>query len=353
MMKKTLHLIVFSPSHLKTLSRAIKHQIEEVTRNGPQDISVTSWDEHGRFFDDANAYPLNECIRKLHSYDGAIIVLGPSAQSATPQPVNSNVLIEIGACMARYGRQRVFLLKPGSDSIDIPSYFRASNVHFATYDDTIEQGPAAIADAATFIVRHLANLGQSAYYSDLPAFGLAHGYFKNFVLPAVQSVRGGATVYAKHDGKFLKGRRRLNFSSAVLVAAVPEDRIRSSGELKQHLASIGLVEAVIEAKERRDITIFTIPEFRTKQALYIVDVPTTLNASHDAIEKIETLWIDNPDQASEYRRVLERREITNFFRYLEIMSEEADVPGAIRQLLVPSMDLLTLKAILDLTETPG
>jgi hypothetical protein len=352
-MKKTLHLIVFSPSHLKVISRAIKHQIEEAARNGPQDISVTSWDEHGRFFDDANAYPLNECIRKLHSYDGAIVVLGPTAQSATPQPVNSNVLIEIGACMARYGRQRVFLLKPRSDTVDIPSYFRSNNVHFATYDDTVEQGPAAIAAAAAFIVRHLADLGQSAYYSDLPAFGLAHGYFKNFVLPAIQSVQDGATVYAKHDGKFLKGRRKLNFSSAVLIAAVAEDRIRNSGELKRHLASIDLVEAVIEAKGRRDITIFTIPEFRTKKALYIVDVPTTLDASHDAIEKIETLWIDNPGQASEYRQVLERREIANFFRYLEIMSEEADLPGAIRQLPVPTIDRLTLNAILDLTETHG
>src|SRR5262245_3610349 len=160
MMKKTLHLIVFSPSHLKALSSAIKHQIEEATRSGPQDISVTSWAEHGRFFDDANAYPLNECIRKLHSYDGAIIVLGPSNPSATPQPINSNVLIEIGACMARYGRQRVFLLKPSSDSVDIPSYFRKNNVHFATYNDTIEQSPAAIADAATFVVQHLADLGQ-------------------------------------------------------------------------------------------------------------------------------------------------------------------------------------------------
>jgi hypothetical protein len=352
-MRKTLHLIVFSPSHLKALSRAIRHEIEEATRTGPQDISVTSWDEHGRVFEEAHANPQNECIRKLHSYDGAIIILGPSAPSAIPQPVNSNVLIEIGACMARYGRQRVFLLKPSSDSVDIPSYFRNNNVHFATYDDTIEQGPAAIDDAASFIVRHLATLGQSAYYSDLPAFGLAHGYFKNFVLPAIESVRDGATVYAKHDGKFLKGRRRLNFSSAVLVAAVAEDRIRSSGELKQHLTSIGLIEAVIEAKGRRDITIFTIPEFRTKKALYIVDVPTTLNASHDAIEKIEKLWIDTPDQASEYRRVLERREIANFFRYLEIMTEEADVPGAIRQLLVPSMDRLTLHAILDLTDAPG
>jgi hypothetical protein len=352
-MRKTLHLIVFSPSHLKALSRAIKHQIEESTRDGPQDISVTSWDEHGRFFDDTNAYPLNECIRKLHSYDGAIIVLGPAVPSASPQPVNSNVLIEIGACMARYGRQRVFLLRPGSDSVDIPSYFRNNNVHFATYDDTIEQGPAAIADAATFIVRHLANLGQSAYYSDLPAFGLAHGYFKNFVLPAIQSVQGGATVYAKQGGKFLKGRRKLNFSAAVLITAVAEDRITNSGELKQHLSSIDLVEAVIEAKGRRDITIFTIPEFRNKKALYIVDVPTTLNASHDAIEKIETLWIDTPDQASEYGRVLERREIANFFRYLEIMSEEAGLPGTIRQLMVPSMDRLTLNAILDLTETSG
>ena len=348
-MKKTLYLIVFTPTNLTPLGRAIKAEIEEATRNGPQDISVKTWDEGESFFDPANAYPLNECIRKLHSFDGASIILGPSTLSSTPQPVNSNVLIEIGACMARYGRQRVFLLKPGSDSVQIPSYFRETNVNFATYDDSIAQGPAAVADAAAAIVQHLAGLGRSAYYSDLPAFGLAHGYFKNFVLPAIRSVQAGATVYAKQGNSFLKGRRRRKFSSAVLIAAVPEDRIRSGIELKQHLTGIGLIEAVIEAEGRRDITIFTVPEFRSKDALYIVDVPTTLNASHDAIDNIERLWIDEAEQSSGYKRLLERREIASFFRYLGILSEDAGVPSEIRQLSVPSLDELMLEAVRTLT----
>ena len=366
-MKKTLHLIVFTPTSLSPLGHAIKRQIEEATWNEAQSISVTCWDEDERFFDPSNAYPLNECIRKLHSFDGAIIILGPSAPSAdagsvststqgtappgaataaAPQPVNSNVLIEIGASMARFGRNRVFLLRPNSDNVQIPSYFRQNNVNFATYDDSAEAGPDAVAEAAATIVRHLGDLGQSAYYSDLPAFGLAHGYFNNFVMPAIRNVERGATVYAKSGGSFLKGRRRRKFASAVFIVAVPEDRIVTRAEMHKRLTAIGLVEAVIEAQDGRDITFFTIPEFRDKDALAIVEVPTNLIASHDAIDKIERLWIDDAGQTDDYKQLLERREIANFFRYVDVLRENAGLQtGKVRQIAVPSLDQLTLPVI--------
>jgi nucleotide-binding STING sensor domain-containing protein/predicted nucleotide-binding protein with TIR-like domain len=363
-MRKTLYLIAFTPIALSPLAHAIKRQIEEATRNEAQSISVTCWDEDERFFDPSNAYPLNECIRKLHSFDGAIIILGPAAGAgsvstspqgtaapgaatgAAPLPVNSNVLIEIGASMARFGRNRVFLLRPKSDNVQIPSYFRQNNVNFATYDDTVEAGPDAIAEAAASIVRHLGDLGQSAYYSDLPAFGLAHGYFNNFVMPAIRNVERGATVYAKSGGSFLKGRRRRKFASAVFIVAVPEDRIVTRAEMHQRLTAIGLVEAVIEAQDGRDITFFTIPEFREKDALTIVEVPTNLIASHDAIDKIERLWIDTDGQTDGYKQLLERREIANFFRYVDVLRENAGLQtGKVRQLAVPSIDQLTLAII--------
>jgi hypothetical protein len=367
-MRKTLYLIVFTPSPLSALGHAIKRQIEEMARTETQDIAVTCWDEDTSFFDPSNRYPLNECIRKLHSFDGAIIILGPAAPSAgagavstsaegaapprapgvpaTPLPVNSNVLIEIGACMARFGRNRVFLLRPKSDSVQIPTYFSENNINFAAYDDTAEAGPDAVAEAARIVVRHLGGLGQSAYYSDLPAFGLAHGYFNNFVMPAIRNVERGATVYAKSGGGFLKGRRRRRFSSAVFVVAVPEDRIVTRGEMHRRLTEIGLVEAVIEAQDGRDITFFTIPEFREKDALYIVEVPTNLVASHDAIDKIEKLWIDSAGATDGYKLLLERREIANFFRYVDVLRENAGLQtGKVRQLAVPSIDKLTLDLI--------
>jgi hypothetical protein len=366
-MRMTLYLIVFTPTALAPLGHAIKRQIEEATRNEAQSIDVTCWDEDERFFDPNNVYPLNECIRKLHSFDGAIIVLGPSAPTAgagavstsvqgvaapgdataaAPLPVNSNVLIEIGASMARFGRNRVFLLRPKSDNVQIPSYFRQNNVNFATYDDTAEVGPAAVAEAAAGIVKDLGDLGQSAYYSDLPAFGLAHGYFNNFVVPAIRNVERGATVYAKSGGSFLKGRRRRRFSSAVFIVAVPEDRIVTRAEMHGRLTAIGLIEAVIETQDGRDIAFFTIPEFREKEALYIVEVPTNLIASHDAIDKIERLWIDSAGQTDGYKQLLERREIANFFRYVDVLRENAGLQtGKVRQLAVPSLDQLTLALI--------
>jgi len=128
--------------------------------------------------------------------------------------------------------------------------------------------------------------------------------------------------------------------------AVPEDRIVSRGEMHRRLTEIGLVEAVIEAQDGRDITFFTIPEFREKDALYIVEVPTNLVASHDAIDKIEKLWIDSAGATDGYKLLLERREIANFFRYVDVLRENAGLQtGKVRQLAVPSIDKLTLDLI--------
>jgi len=279
---------------LSGLGRAIKQVIEDSSRGAAQEISVTCWDEDDRFFDPANSRPAQRVhpeaaqLRWGDHYPRTCIPRGrktaaPGAATA-PHPVKfERYSFEIGACMARYGRKRVFRLKPKTAAWRSPSYFAQNNANFVTYDDGAEPGPASISDAAQDIVSRLSELGQAAFYSDLPAFGLAHGYFNNFVQPAIRNVERGAIVYAKSREGFLKGRRKRKFSAAVFVIAVPEDRIVNRTEMRQHLISIGLIEAVIEVQDGRDITFFTIPDFRSKDALYLIEVPTNLIASKDAI----------------------------------------------------------------------
>jgi nucleotide-binding STING sensor domain-containing protein/predicted nucleotide-binding protein with TIR-like domain len=352
-MKKTLNLIVFTPRPLLELGRHIQRRIEELARNEVHDISVTVWDN---MFDPINNFPLNECIRKLHSFDGAIIVLGPdqgrsgylSRWLSRRPPINPNVLIEIGASMARFGRKRVFLLKPRSESIAIPSYFASNNVLFETYDDTVEPGPSAVAVAASRIVQEFGRLGQSAYYSDLPAFGLAHGYFYNFVKRAIERVEKGDTVEI--------GGKPYTFSSAVFIVAIPEDRIVPGREGNAHLKERGLVEGTIKTTDGgRPITFTTIPRFMDRDTLYIVEVPGNLNPALDAIENIEQLWIDrDPNVRSEeqsravpsFPELLVHREIASFSRYIDLLREKARLDaGKVRLIVVRSLERITLELI--------
>ena len=47
-----------------------------------------------------------------------------------------------------------------------------------------------------------------------------------------------------------------------------------------------------------------------------------------------------------YKQLLERREIANFFRYVDVLREIAGLQtGKVRQLAVPSLDQLTLAVI--------
>jgi len=354
-----IDLVVFTPSGFREQGRAMKTLIEQSAKAADYGVRVTTWDSGADFFDPANRYPLNECIRKLHSYDGAILILGPGAPRRTgnpfadageafaramrrlfglPEAVNHNVLIEIGASMARFGRNRVFLVQPRSKSVDVPSYFEKNNAIFLSYDDAAENPEEAVREAAAEIVNKLKELGQSAFYSDLPSFGLAHGYLTNFVAPTLQDVAGGVSVTVGESSK--------RFSKAVYIMVFAKREVARRESANVICDSIALPQASFPARGGRVISFRTLPDALERDTLYVVDIPTNLVPSLDAIKKIENLWFDEALEQSDYSQKLEEREITNFFRYLDILREERGIAkDDIRMLELESFDDLTLARI--------
>jgi hypothetical protein len=358
-MPNIIDLVVFTASAGRPRGRAMKTLIEKSAEAQNYGVRVTTWDAGADFFDPANKYPLNECIRKLHSYDGAILILGPGQPRRTgnpladageafaramrrafglPEAVNPNVLIEIGASMARFGRNRVFLVEPKSKSVDVPSYFENNNAIFLTYDDASEDPEEAVRDAAARVVRQLKDLGQSAYYSDLPSFGLAHGYLTNFLAPALQDVAGGVPVTIGADSK--------SFSKAVAIVVYAKTKVADRQTANELYARSGLVAATFQARNGRPISFRTLPDAAARDTLYVIDIPANLVPSLDAIDKIENLWFDTAPAQSEYRQRLEEREIANFFRYLDLLRQEKKIgEQTIRLLELPSFEDLTLEWI--------
>jgi hypothetical protein len=354
-----IDLVVFTPSGFSEQGRAMKTLIEQSAKAANYGVRVTTWDSGADFFDPANKYPLNECIRKLHSYDGAILILGPGAPRRTgnpladagdafaramrrlfglPEAVNHNVLIEIGASMARFGRNRVFLVQPKSGSVDVPTYFENNNAIFLSYDDAAENPEEAVRKAAAEIVKRLKELGQSAYYSDLPSFGLAHGYLTNFVAPTLQDVAGGVPVTV--------GESIRSFSKAVYIIVYARTEVARRERANDLYARTGLAPASFQARNGRAISFRTLPDASSRDTLYVIDIPTNLVPSLDAIEKIENLWFDAAPARSEYRQRLEQREIANFFRYLDLLRQERKIDErTIRLLELESFDDLTLERI--------
>ncbi len=353
-MSNVIDLIVFSSGIKLEFGKAIAKEIESIAEAEGMNISAITWKDEFFFGPEGaqNRYALNECIRKLHSFDGAILILGPNKRSpfrifGGREPVSPNVLIEIGAAMARFGRKRVFLLEPKSKSVDVPTYFRENNALFFEYDDNAG-AEQAIASAARKIVDHLKALGSTAFFSDLPSFGLAHGYFNALIKPSILNVREGAEVTVGDQSKV--------FTDAQCVIAYTKGRIVQRDEANQAMDAAGFVSGRIDPKDRgRTISFRTVPDALERDVLPLFDMPINMVPSMHAIEKVEDLWADPtaPDTANiEYRESLAARELRNYQRYLDVLREDYNAKGgskigesAIQWIGLENLSDLTLERI--------
>jgi hypothetical protein len=355
-MARQLRIALFFPKKLERFGDALEAQMNGDATGSPLDprIRLESW-KKSEFWGSEPYYPLNQLIRRLHSFDGAIILLGADdfsddarlgglkrrlkrALGAKPV-VNANVLIEVGACLARFGRKRTFIVSPSA--LPLPSYFYTKNVTVFEYDDRARDAGSELNSIARQIVEELGTLGYSAYYSDLPAFGLAHGYFNNFIKPTIGMIEGGTPVTLKQPGQ--EGSETRNFSTVQVLMPYVRNTLLKQAEVAAHQRAIGLLDCSVGATEGgRGKSFFALGFEAPSDTITIVDIPTNLVPIRDAISTVESLWRRDEGGAGtrdiEFEGMLEEREIDNYLRYLEILMErDGMAPGKLVRLEVPNL----------------
>lgn len=356
-MNNAINLIIFSPGTSIEHGNALRDRMIAIAKRDDFPLNVQTWKDN-EFFGPDNRYALNECIRKLHSFDGAILVLGPQLRPTNnfardaidklarlarslfgiPEEVAPNVLIEIGAVMARFGRNRVFLLEPRSKAVEVPSYFAENNAKFHTYDDTVQNKEEGMSESAEYVIKEIKGLGDTAYFSDLPSFGLAHGNFNAFIKPVIRSIQEGDEV--RIDGNITK------FNDVVFVIAHEKERVRAQKDAYPVLDRIGLASGQITQRNGRTLTFRTLSVSTPSDVLVIVDVPTNLLPAEYAVNKIDELWADGVSTSIDYRQILVKREIENYFRYIDILAREEGLSeDKIRQIALDDLNNLTLDMI--------
>jgi hypothetical protein len=337
-MDNTIDLIIFSPGSDIEYALQLRDRIQQIAENSDLSIKTQTWKD-GDFFSDSNKYLLNECIRKMHKFDGAVLILGPQPTNNPfkhssvlknigqilvhlwdwtharmfARNVAPNVLIEIGAAMARYGRNRVFLLMPKSESVKIPTYFEENNAIFLKYDDQNSSHSEAMNDPASNIVTHLESLGTSAFFSDLPSFGLAHGYFNNYVRQTHRRITDGQEVEINNESKI--------YSDINFVMVVPEDSVYTRDDVSEFMSRLSLPKGEVQAGDR-PLTFRCLPSSIENDTLNIVEVPSNLIPSEHAILKIDALWAGEQDP--DFQNDLIQREMRNYVRYLDVLRQAHD-----------------------------
>jgi Predicted nucleotide-binding protein containing TIR-like domain len=318
-------------------------------------FSVTPWKEG---FFPANEQALRAFLKKLLCFDAAVLVLGDDdirlgpADGANKQHVpRDNVIFELGACMSRLGTKKTFIVRPDAPEIVLPSYF-----HGAGYDLKYEarrvdrNWRAAVGSACAEIANAFANFDRSAFFSDLPASGLAHGYFHNFVLPTYNAFNSGnLALKVAAEGAAARRKPRptpaeglgwskpLGFKLSIVIPEKPLNR-----DQVQHLFTGGpdqfapMVEGrskrrlqftrlQVLLQDGRNIAIYTEHRKGKSDPFRIFDVPTTLLTSQEVIGRVDAFW-GAGDLG--FRDSLTHREALSFSRTLATMI--GDKAGSIK-----------------------
>ena len=295
------HAAIFSSGKSVPFAEGAKLNLE-------RDFTVDLWTEN--FFDGNNTLPLNTFLKKLLCYDLAVLVLGDddvqlekggNGQVWVPR---DNVIFELGATMARMGTQKTFLLTPEAPAVKLPTYF--TGVDPLTYQKREDGNHAAGTGGACIKIRdRMRRLEQDAFHSDLPALGLAYGYFFNFVLAVHSTLREIQTV------RFSKSETSWMPQHGFRLSIVIPEALMTRHRIDDFMADVGAENVHILLKDGRDVSVYALPRVIPDAPLEILDIPTTLLTSEKIIQRVDSFW-GGGDRA--FKETLMRREIAAFAR---------------------------------------
>ena len=165
--------------------------------------------------------------------------------------------------------------------------------------------------ACSAIKNQFEQLKRNAYYSDLPAQGLAFGYFYNFVKPAYRRL-STAENPLETDGPWTPDQ---GFRIHIVIPRQFLGREKVEQEFKKHQ----LVKLDLNLMDGRNISVYRARRAAPEARLDVFDIPTTLMTSLRVIERVNAFW--GGGEAA-FPAQLEKREIVNFRRAIADIIED-------------------------------
>src|SRR5258708_22058144 len=248
--------------------------------------------------------------------------------------------------MSRLGPKKTFIVRPDWPEVVLPSYFHGAGGELKYEARRVDGNwQAAVGSACAAIAKEFANFDRSAFFSDLPASGLAYGYYHNFLLPTYNTFNSGrAVLLAAPEGLPAPGgvpgstvaeglgwTTELGFSLSVLIPETPltRDQVQApftssrqtfepvvGAQLQRRLQFVRLQVALADG---RNIAIYAQKRESERDPFQIFDVPTTLLTSQEVIGKVDAFW-GAGDVG--FKHNLAHRDALNFSRTLDTLKQK-------------------------------
>lgn len=283
------------------------------------ELEVVLWNEN---LFELGEDTLTSLLKFVSVFDFGVFVLGADdlVKSRTlrgPSP-RDNVVFELGLFMGALGRRRAFpvILPPKKGKLKLPSDLLGNTETRIPYTFRTNPTKEALHDSADQLRKNILERSENAYLQLLPSTGLAVGYFKNFLAPVCSILVerdvvevGGKVIDISGD----------NFDFNIVLPVTLAGASREAA--RRFVKDRGLIDLNLSGNGAGRPYPFYVEVESCDQRLQLYDYPTTLAASHRAIEI--TLASGFLGQTN-HQRILEDKEIANFQRTLQILLREPD-----------------------------
>ena len=278
---------------------------------------------------DLGSSTYEDLVQKLSLYDYGILIATcddkTESRGKSQSTPRDNVVFEFGLFVGRLGRQRAFLmaesgLKLPSDlnGITLP-FFPSAKPKGGTDSKKKAQTrqKAGIAEACGKIMEYIKGRARIYDFGFLPSTALAYGYFTNFVVKVVSQLLD-ARKFTVSDSKG-GAAKEMEFEDLELVIWLPNDlRADMFDQIKAQRQLKGWSLVKVAAGGFRPFDFYIQMDKCNGKAVYLSDIPITLNALNEAIHAyIGKSYID----VSEAERLLESRELRTFQGALQSLIE--------------------------------
>jgi hypothetical protein len=258
---------------------------------------------------------LSNLLRFVQFYDFAVLVLSDDDTTISRKKMHGaprdNVIFELGLFMGALGRRRVFpiVIQTKPRPPKIPSDLLGNNVVFLRKEPGKKLHAKRLSQELSQVVDTITARSQEAVLQLLPSTGLAVGYFENFVLPVCQKLANLSTVtVAGADVDISKD----NFN---LTIVLPKSLSDASIEGAKKFIKKRRLKHFTLPTEGRSFPFYISSTLKGNRLLFF-DYPTTLRASHDAVQ----MALAGPFIGyGKHHAVLDSKEINNFHRTLLIL----------------------------------
>ena len=296
---------------------------EGIQSNLYREFEITPWSQG---FFRSNEVALTTFLKRIMLLDAAVVILGDddlrvsqSDRNETVYVPRDNVIFEMGALMERLGPKKTFVVVPEIPTVQLPSYLLG--YWPLTYENRQDKNyVAGTGVAAAQIKKMFSELGRVAFYSDLPAVGLALGFFSNFVQPVYNRLTQGADLSGAPGSPWRPADGfRLNI-------VVPEGFV-GRDQAEHFYQKAGLSKVDLDLGRGRNISLHACRGKSGEKSLDIYDIPTTLLTSNKAISLVDDFW-GKGDRA--FKEDLQKQEIKNFERSLLDVKTESDIGAEVK-----------------------